>query len=280
MKTILEYINEAQGHKQGALVFPNISSLILYVYELEGQISDGKYENASPLDHWKWILDIKTFKVGKVPGLYIGSTPNTFNRRTNKWENTTRKTKSEWLADDHTKTIETLKKSCKSAGIDPSVYKDVENDLRMPAKKYNIDDFVTQYIKNAEISIEDKDENYENTDWSYRLIGYGALGHVVDKSDLGDILRYQYELRSIIERMSMDWLNNKDNVTVEGLVDEIEKLDYLKKYYNKCKSFLTNELIGKWLDEMKEYDKTELKKDLKKMNLAVNTIINRNYTNG
>lgn len=39
------------------LNFSNLRSALLYKYELEGQISDGKYENARPYDHWKWISD-------------------------------------------------------------------------------------------------------------------------------------------------------------------------------------------------------------------------------
>lgn len=40
------------------LNFSNLRSAFLYKYELEGQISDGKYENARPYDHWKWISDV------------------------------------------------------------------------------------------------------------------------------------------------------------------------------------------------------------------------------
>ena len=39
------------------LQFSNLRSAILYKYELEGQISDGKYENSRPYDHWRWICD-------------------------------------------------------------------------------------------------------------------------------------------------------------------------------------------------------------------------------
>ena len=39
------------------LNFSNLRSALLYKYELEGQISDGKYENARPYDHWKWVND-------------------------------------------------------------------------------------------------------------------------------------------------------------------------------------------------------------------------------
>lgn len=37
------------------LNFSNLRSALLYKYELEGQISDGKYENSRPYNHWEWI---------------------------------------------------------------------------------------------------------------------------------------------------------------------------------------------------------------------------------
>ena len=39
------------------LQFSNLRSALLYKYELEDQISDGKYENSRPYDHWRWICD-------------------------------------------------------------------------------------------------------------------------------------------------------------------------------------------------------------------------------
>jgi hypothetical protein len=39
------------------LNFSNLRSALLYKFELEGQISDGKYENARPYNHWEWIND-------------------------------------------------------------------------------------------------------------------------------------------------------------------------------------------------------------------------------
>lgn len=277
MKPLLKYINEAQGHKRGALVFPNISSLLLYVYELEGQISDGKYENSSPLDHWKWVLDIKTFKVGKVPGLYLGSSvPGKWNSNTKRFENVVRSIK--WTWDSGKEISNTLSKACKAADIDQNVYNDVLDNLRLPSKKYNIDDFVTQYITNAEKPQDERSKGNEHTEWSYRLIGYGALGQVCDKSQINSLIKYQNEIRSLIESASIDWLDNKD-ITSDEIISNFEKFDYLKKYYDKCKSFLNKELLDKWLNKMKEYTKKELKKDLKKMNLTVNTIISANYMN-
>ena len=36
------------------LHFRNFSALLMYALEMEDQISDGKYENARPEDHWEW----------------------------------------------------------------------------------------------------------------------------------------------------------------------------------------------------------------------------------
>lgn len=41
------------------LYFNNLSSALLYRFELEGQISDGKYENSRPYNHWRWVTDVK-----------------------------------------------------------------------------------------------------------------------------------------------------------------------------------------------------------------------------
>lgn len=41
------------------LYFNTLSAALLYKWELEGQISDGKYENSRPYDHWKWVCDAK-----------------------------------------------------------------------------------------------------------------------------------------------------------------------------------------------------------------------------
>ena len=39
------------------LYFNTLAAALLYDWELSGQISDGKYENSRPYDHWKWICD-------------------------------------------------------------------------------------------------------------------------------------------------------------------------------------------------------------------------------
>jgi hypothetical protein len=63
---INEYINgscpeaklpvyEAKGEDK--IYFPNIASALIYWFELQGQISDGYWENARPNNHWKWVTE-------------------------------------------------------------------------------------------------------------------------------------------------------------------------------------------------------------------------------
>ena len=55
------------------LHFNNISSLLMYALEMEGQISDGKYENSSPQDHWEWIK--RSFFTVDGNEFYTGASP-------------------------------------------------------------------------------------------------------------------------------------------------------------------------------------------------------------
>ena len=52
---LTEYINEAKEVEPCLLYFPNLSSYLLFKWEIEGQISDGNWENARPANHWKWL---------------------------------------------------------------------------------------------------------------------------------------------------------------------------------------------------------------------------------
>lgn len=49
--------------------FKNASAMCLYSMEMEGQISDGKYENSRPFNHWKWIGDVETAIVDGTMGI-------------------------------------------------------------------------------------------------------------------------------------------------------------------------------------------------------------------
>lgn len=49
--------------------FKNASTMCLYYMEMEGQISDGKYENSRPYDHWKWVCDVNNMIVDGKSGI-------------------------------------------------------------------------------------------------------------------------------------------------------------------------------------------------------------------
>ena len=50
------------------MTFANLACIALYKMELEGQISDGKYENMRPYDHWKWVCKDYEYRIGDVLG--------------------------------------------------------------------------------------------------------------------------------------------------------------------------------------------------------------------
>lgn len=49
--------------------FENASAMCLYCLEMEGQISDGKYENSRPYDHWEWVREISNMVVDGTYGI-------------------------------------------------------------------------------------------------------------------------------------------------------------------------------------------------------------------
>ena len=83
------------------LHFSNISSLLMYALEMEGQLSDGKYENTSPQDHWEWIK--RAFFTVDGNEFYTGSSRY---RRANKKYNL-----NEW--------VRTVKKMLNGSDYDP-----------------------------------------------------------------------------------------------------------------------------------------------------------------
>lgn len=70
---ILDIVPEEWYDQPGriCLHFKNISALLMYSLEMEGQLSDGKYENSSPKDHWYWTR--RTFFTVDGNEFYTGS---------------------------------------------------------------------------------------------------------------------------------------------------------------------------------------------------------------
>jgi hypothetical protein len=62
MKNIGNFINEALSYHYNGLTtlhFESVAAAFLYKFELAGQISDGKYENSRPSNHWIWVTNTK-----------------------------------------------------------------------------------------------------------------------------------------------------------------------------------------------------------------------------
>lgn len=57
---------------ENVLIFSNFRIASLYLMELEGQISDGKYENTRPHDHWEWLWhnEVRMVNGDQKPGYY------------------------------------------------------------------------------------------------------------------------------------------------------------------------------------------------------------------
>lgn len=53
--------------------FSSVSSFFIYEFELSGQISDGKYENSRPYDHWQWV-SYENMKITINPEAMLGYT--------------------------------------------------------------------------------------------------------------------------------------------------------------------------------------------------------------
>jgi len=65
--------------KNTTIHFENASAMCLYFMEMEGQLSDGKYENSRPYDHWKWLCNVKNAVVDGSKGLEEASYTRGYN---------------------------------------------------------------------------------------------------------------------------------------------------------------------------------------------------------
>lgn len=52
------FVLEAKEQQKTVIYFESISAYLLFVYELQGQISDGAWENSRPASHWKWVTNL------------------------------------------------------------------------------------------------------------------------------------------------------------------------------------------------------------------------------
>ena len=201
--------------------FENASAMCLYCLEMEGQISDGKYENSRPYDHWRWVTRVTDMIVDGNKGL---------------------------------------------EGY--GVYSRGMQRGETFVKKYNLNEWFTQYIKRWR-----KKNDAENI-WATRIIAYGKLGKIFPDMtykqliNIGQIHILLDYLQGLIETRE----TNVD-IIYDMLIKYIS--ESFKDYLNEeCLTLVLNkDFIEKFVNL--KYDIKECKADCKSMYDSINTVYNK-----
>ena len=201
--------------------FENASAMCLYCLEMEGQISDGKYENSRPYDHWRWVTRVTDMIVDGNKGL---EGDGVYSRGMQRGETF--------------------------------------------VKKYNLNEWFTQYIKRWR-----KKNDAENI-WATRIIAYGKLGKIFPDMtykqliNIGQIHILLDYLQGLIETRE----TNVD-IIYDMLVKYIS--ESFKDYLNEeCLTLVLNkDFIEKFVNL--KYDIKECKADCKSMYDSINTVYNK-----
>ena len=201
--------------------FENASAMCLYCLEMKGQISDGKYENSRPYDHWRWVTRVTDMIVDGNKGL---EGDGVYSRGMQRGETF--------------------------------------------VKKYNLNEWFTQYIKRWR-----KKNDAENI-WATRIIAYGKLGKIFPD------MTYKQLINIGQIHILLDYLQGLIE-TRETNVDII--YDMLIKYINESfKDYLNEECLTLVLNKdfiekfvNLKYDIKECKADCKSMYDSINTVYNK-----
>ena len=201
--------------------FENASAMCLYCLEMEGQISDGKYENSRPYDHWRWVTRVTDMIVDGNKGL---EGDGVYSRGMQRGETF--------------------------------------------VKKYNLNEWFTQYIKSWR-----KKNDAENI-WATRIIAYGKLGKIFPDMtykqmiNIGQIHILLDYLQGLIETRE----TNVD-IIYDMLIKYIS--ESFKDYLNEeCLTLVLNkDFIEKFVNL--KYDIKECKADCKSMYDSINTVYNK-----
>lgn len=201
--------------------FENASAMCLYCLEMEGQISDGKYENSRPYDHWRWVTRVTDMIVDGNKGL---EGDGVYSRGMQRGETF--------------------------------------------VKKYNLNEWFTQYIKRWR-----KKNDAENI-WATRIIAYGKLGKIFPDMtykqliNIGQIHILLDYLQGLIETRE----TNVD-IIYDMLIKYIS--ESFKDYLNEeCLTLVLNkDFIEKFVNL--KYDIKECKADCKSMYDSINTVYNK-----
>lgn len=202
--------------------FENASAMCLYCLEMEGQISDGKYENSRPYDHWRWVTRVTDMIVDGNKGL---EGDGVYSRGMQRGETF--------------------------------------------VKKYNLNEWFTQYIKRW------RKKNDAKNIWATRIIAYGKLGKIFPD------MTYKRLINISQIHILLDYLQSRLIEMGETNVDII--YDMLIKYIRTSfKDYLNDECLTLVLNKdfiekfvNLKYDIKECKADCKSMYDSINTVYNK-----
>ena len=202
--------------------FENASAMCLYCLEMEGQISDGKYENSRPYDHWRWVTRVTDMIVDGNKGL---EGDGVYSRGMQRGETF--------------------------------------------VKKYNLNEWFTQYIKRW------RKKNDAKNIWATRIIAYGKLGKIFPDMTYKRLINISqiYILLDYLQSRLIEMGETNVDIIYDMLIKYIRTS--FKDYLNdECLTLILNkDFIEKFVNL--KYDIKECKADCKSMYDSINTVYNK-----
>ena len=202
--------------------FENASAMCLYCLEMEGQISDGKYENSRPYDHWRWVTRVTDMIVDGNKGL---EGDGVYSRGMQRGETF--------------------------------------------VKKYNLNEWFTQYIKRW------RKKNDAKNIWATRIIAYGKLGKIFPDMTYKRLINISqiYILLDYLQSSLIEMGETNVDIIYDMLIKYIRTS--FKDYLNdECLTLILNkDFIEKFVNL--KYDIKECKADCKSMYDSINTVYNK-----
>ena len=202
--------------------FENASAMCLYYLEMKGQISDGKYENSRPYDHWRWVTRVTDMIVDGNKGL---EGDGVYSRGMQRGETF--------------------------------------------VKKYNLNEWFTQYIKRW------RKKNDAKNIWATRIIAYGKLGKIFPDMTYKQLINIS-QIHILLDYLQSRLIEMRET-NVDIIYDMLIKYSSIsfKDYLNdECLTLVLNkDFIEKFVNL--KYDIKECKADCKSMYDSINTVYNK-----
>ena len=204
--------------KNLTLHFENASAMCLYNWEMQGQVSDGKYENSKPNGHWLWVCEVVNMIVD-----------NNF-------------------------------------GIEGNSYYRGMYQFGKFRKKYNLNEWFSKYIKGW------RKDGIDKYMWATRIIAYGKFGKIYPELTFEQMNKIN-GIEILLEMLQMNIENDeKDPEVLFNKVTDFSDCPWRKQYYENSKDYFTKEFVKKYVEL--NYDIKECKKDVKSMEVTINSIYN------